>query len=75
MNSDKSLLSPKQNNLKEIGDTGRQKTAKDHNATTNVFLYVPYTFLLFKAKAFLRIFFPRKLLFRQGRSENVSFSQ
>ena len=43
----------------------RRKTAEDNDAKINVFLNIPCTFLLFKASAFLRIFFPRNLHFRQ----------
>ena len=43
----------------------RQKTAEDNNVKINIFPNVPCTFLLFKASAFLQMFFPRNLLFRQ----------
>ena len=43
----------------------RRKTAEDNNAKINVSPNIPCTFLLFKASAFLQIFFPRNLLFRQ----------
>ena len=38
----------------------RRMTAEDDNAKINVFPDIPCTFLLFKAGAFLQIFFPRK---------------
>ena len=40
-------------------------TSEDNNAKISVFPNMPCTFLLFKASAFLQVFFPRKLLFRQ----------
>ena len=60
-NSDKSLVSPKQNSLKEIWDT----VLKDNNAKIKVFPNIPCTFLLVKATVFLQIFFPKNLLFQQ----------
>ena len=60
-NSDKSLVSPKQNSLKEIWDT----VLEDNNAKIKVFPNIPCTFLLVKATAFLQIFFPKNLLFQQ----------
>ena len=41
------------------------KTAEDNNAKINVFPNVSCTFLFFKASAFLQMFFPRNLFFRQ----------
>ena len=76
-NSHKSLLFPKQNNLKEIWDTVLQtkdKNAEDKNAKINVFPNIPCIFLLFKASAFLQIFFPRNLLFRQVLKTSVFFN-
>ena len=66
-NSGKSLLSPKQNNLKK-SETWfcRWKTGEDNNPKINIFSNIPWTFLLFRAGAFLRIFFPRNLLFWQN---------
>ena len=52
----------------------RQKTAEDNNATTNISQNLPCTFLLFKASAFLRIFFPRNLLSQQVLRISVSLS-
>ena len=43
----------------------RRKTAEDNNAKINVFPSTPCTFLLFKARALLQIFFLKKILFRQ----------
>ena len=43
----------------------RRKTAEDNDAKINVFPNIPGIFLLFKATAFLQIFFPRNLVFRQ----------
>ena len=42
-----------------------QKTAEDNNAEINVSPNIPCTFLLFKASAFLEIFFSRYLPFWQ----------
>ena len=42
----------------------RRKTAEDNNAKTNVFPNILCSFLLFKASAFLQIFFPTNLLFQ-----------
>ena len=52
----------------------RQKTADDNDAKINVFPNIPCTFLLFKASAFLQIFFPRSLLFRQVLRTSVFLS-
>ena len=61
MNSDKTLLSPEQDKLKEIWDTlCRRKTAENDNAKIKVSSNMPGTFLLFKASAFLQIFFSSK---------------
>ena len=66
LNPDKSLLPPEQNKLMESETKFcRRKTAEDNNAKINVFPNIPCTFLLFKTSAFLQIFFPRNLLFRQ----------
>ena len=74
-NSDKSLLSPKQNKLTEICDTVcTQKTAEDNNAKINISLNITCTFLLFKASAFLQILFLRNFTFPIS-LENASFSQ
>ena len=72
-NSDKSLLSPKENKLKEIWDIilQRQKIAEDNNAKINVSLNIFYIFLVFKASAFLQILFPKNLLFRQNLRTSV----
>ena len=43
----------------------RQKTAEDNNAKINISPNIPWTLLLFKASAFLQIFFSRNLLFPQ----------
>ena len=43
----------------------RRKTDEDNNAKINVFPNIPCIFLLFKASAFLQIFFLRNLLSRQ----------
>ena len=43
-------------------DFCRRKTAENNNAKINVSPNIPYTILLFKACAFLQIFFPRNLL-------------
>ena len=40
-------------------------TAEDNNVKIKVFPNIPCTFLLFKVSAFLQLFFPRNLLFRQ----------
>ena len=65
-NSHISLLSIEQNNLKEIWEYFfRGKTSEDNNAKIKVFPDIPCTFLLFKASAFLQVFFPRNLLFQQ----------
>ena len=40
-------------------------TAEDNNAKINVFPIITCKFLLIKASAYLQIFFPRNLLFRQ----------
>ena len=42
-----------------------RKTAENNNAKIKVFRNIHCTFLFFKATAFLQIFFPRNLLFRQ----------
>ena len=47
-------------NLRQFG---RQKIAEDDNAEINIFPNIPYTFLLFKASAFLQFYFPRKSKF------------
>ena len=63
-NSDKTLLSPEQINLKEIWDRFcRRKTVEDDYANINVPPNIPCTILLFKVSAVLQIFFPRKLKF------------
>ena len=49
----------------------RWKTAEDINAKIHVLPNIPCTFLLFKASAFLQIFFPRNLLFRQALRTSV----
>ena len=41
----------------------RRKRAEDNNAKINIFPKIPCTFLLFKVRAFLQIFFPRKSKF------------
>ena len=51
----------------------RRKTAEDNNAKIKVFPNMPCTFLLFKASAYLQIFFPRNLF--PTSFENVSFSR
>ena len=51
--------------MKSEAQFSRRKTAEDNNAEINVFLNIPCDFLLLKATAFLQIFFPRSLLFRQ----------
>ena len=43
----------------------RRKRAEDNNAKINIFPKIPCTFLLFKVRAFLQIFFPINLLFRK----------
>ena len=43
----------------------RWKIPEDNNAKINISPNTPCTFLLFKACAFLQIFFPRKLKFRE----------
>ena len=48
-----------------------RKTAEDNNVKINVFPNISCTFLLFKASAFLQIFFPRNLLFRQVLRKSV----
>ena len=60
-NSDKSLLSPEQSEVRFC----RRKAAEDNSAKLNISANVPCTFLLFKATAFLQIFFPRNCLFQQ----------
>ena len=59
-NSDKSFLSPVQKTR-----LCRRNAVEDNNAKISIFPNILCTFLLFKASAFLRIFFPRNLLFRQ----------
>ena len=54
---------PKKNNLKEIWDTERRKTAEDDDTKINVSLNIPFTFLALKASAFIQIFFLRKSKF------------
>ena len=56
LKSYKSLLSPEQNN-------SRHEFADD-NVKIKVSSNIPSTFLLFKASAFLQIFFPRKVSFK-----------
>ena len=63
-NSDKSILSLKQNNLKEIWDTvlytkDSWRRLCQYKPSPNI----PCTILLFKVRAFLQIFFPRKSKF------------
>ena len=58
-------LSTKTNLQKSETRFCRPKTAEDNNTKINVFSNIPCTFLLFKTTAFLQIFFPRSLLFRQ----------
>ena len=62
-NSDKSILSPRQN--KSETWLCRQTTAEDNNHKRNISPNIPCTFLLFKASAFVQIFFLRNLLFLQ----------
>ena len=65
------IMSPKQNNLKEIWDmVCRRKAAEGDNANINVPPNITCTLLPFKVSAFLQVFFPRKSKF-----ESVSFSQ
>ena len=49
----------------------RRKTAEDSNAKIKVSPNIPCTVLLFKASAFLQIFFPKNLLFRQVLKKSV----
>ena len=49
-------------------------TAEDNNVKIKVFPNIPCTFLLFKTSAFLQIFFPRYLLFRQVLRTSVFLS-
>ena len=68
-NSDKNLLSPEQNKFKKPETCFcRRKTVEDNNSKINVSPNIPYTFLLFKASAFLseKCTFPIRF-------ENVSF--
>ena len=58
-------LPSKANQKKSETQFCRRKAAEDNNAKINVSPNIPCTFLLFKASAFLQIFFPRNLLFRQ----------
>ena len=63
MKSDKSL--PNKTNQKKFQAWFcRKKTAEDNNLKINIFLNILCTFLLFKANAFLQIFFPRKTSFK-----------
>ena len=59
-NSDKSFLSPAQKTR-----LCRQNAVEDNNAKISIFPNILCTFSLFKASAFLQIFFPRNLPFRQ----------
>ena len=52
----------------------KRKSAGNDNAKINVSSNIPCTFLLFKASAFLQIFFPRSLLFRQVLRTSVFLS-
>ena len=52
----------------------RRKTTEDNNAKINVSPNISYTFLLFKASAFLQIYFPRNLLVRQVLRTPVFFN-
>ena len=63
-NSDKNLLSPKKNNLWEMRH-GFVDHIQLRTMMPNVFTNIPCTFFLFKASAFLQIFFLRNLLFWQ----------
>ena len=49
----------------------RRKTAEDSNAKIKVSPNIPCTVLLFKASAFLQIFFPKNLFFRQVLKKSV----
>ena len=62
----KAYFIPSKTNLNK-SDTRfcRRKTVEGNNPKINVPPKTPCTFLLFKANAFLPIFFPRNLLFRQ----------
>ena len=64
-NSDKSLLSPEQKNLKKSETCFCRRKAAEDNSKINIFPNIPCTFLLFKASVFVQIFFPRNLLFWQ----------
>ena len=73
-NSDKSLLSPENNNLKKSETRFcRWKTAEDNNAKLNVFHHIPCTFLLFKVSVFLQIFF-QEIYFSDRFTERQFFS-
>ena len=63
-NSDKSFISRAKQIKRNLRRFCRRKTAED-NAKIHVSPNIPCTFLLFEASAFLQIFFPRNLLFRQ----------
>ena len=62
--SDKRLLSPKQQKKKSETRFCRRKIAKDDNVKINVSKNITCTFLLFKASVFLQIFFLRKPSFK-----------
>ena len=73
-NSDKSVLSPEQNKLKEIWDRvcGR-KTAENKNVKIKVSPTIPCTFLLVKASAFFKFSF-REIYFSSKFWERQFFS-
>ena len=63
-NPTKPIYIPSKTNLKTSGTTFyKRKTAEGNNAKINVSPNTPCSFFLFKAGAFLQIFFPRNLLF------------
>ena len=62
---DESLLSPKQNKLKEIRTRlCRRKNVEDNNIKKDVSPNIPCTFLLFSARVFYQICIPRKTSFK-----------
>ena len=60
-------LPSKTNKRKSETQFCKQKTAEDDNAKINVSPNITCTLLLFKASAFLQIFFPRKWKFWERR--------
>ena len=72
-NSDKSLFYLPSKTILKKSETWlcREKTAEDSNTKINFFPNIPCTFLLFKASAFLQVFFLRNLLFRQVLRKSV----